>query len=218
MKLGPCLTAEDVHEAACATLLPPNSTDMQKDNLKDQITKIICRDVGQSSWESAERFFGEYIEKLMEWDAVREDEEDCTTVVVNKRRVIMRNNNISYLQNVPYWRIGADSDDEYGDELYRNMLCNNEYFHRNLEGPVFKDCITTIPVAFLAWMELLIEGRIDDLVKGVEAKQRTWSQPELNDRMDAINARPKCPHLVPYELHLSQVDTTKTRTTPHLAA
>ncbi|KAL6778719.1 hypothetical protein ACKKBF_B04925 [Auxenochlorella protothecoides x Auxenochlorella symbiontica] len=82
----------------------------------------------------------------------------------------MRNSNISYLQDVPYWRIGADSDDEYGDELYRNMLCNNEYFHRNLEGPVFKDCITTIPVAFLAWIELLIEGRIDDLAKGVEAK------------------------------------------------
>lgn len=59
---------------------------------------------------------------------------------------------------VPYWRIGADSDDEYGDGLYRNMLCNNEYFHRNLEGPVFKDCITTIPVAFLAWMELLVSG------------------------------------------------------------
>lgn len=122
MKLGPCLTAEDVHEAACATLLPPNSTDMQKDNLKDQvrmsqrrgctlilavglhprpvqITKIICRDVRQSLWESAERFLGEYIERLMEWDAVREDEEDCTTVVVNKRRVTMRNSNISYLQD-----------------------------------------------------------------------------------------------------------------------
>lgn len=57
----------------------------------------------------------------------------------------------------PVWRTGdLVEEDEYGCLQFREFLCANKYFHHGLKRADDPDRIATIPLAFLAWIEMLV--------------------------------------------------------------
>uniref|UniRef100_A0A1D2A1Z5 Uncharacterized protein n=1 Tax=Auxenochlorella protothecoides TaxID=3075 RepID=A0A1D2A1Z5_AUXPR len=200
MKHGPLLTTQLVQTDACATLLPVNPTIAQMTKLREQISLIIRRDFRLSFRETTEQF----VVRILK-DAVHVHQEDVgdietVPIVLKKDTLHVPQGVISQLQRGPVWRTGdLVEEDEYGCLQFREFLCANKYFHHGLKRADDPDRIATIPLAFLAWIEMLVEGHIFNL--GLEARvEQRWNQEIVDRKMREIRARPESIYLVPYEL------------------